>query len=165
MIKKRDLAICAILVASGLGMCIAGIFIPPLLVLGAALLAGGLTVGANILHNKDRITVNNNYSVGIPDEVKEPVLARELPTKKKLQSFFAFKNKKFMNTHKEFNIGVNPQDPVEVETKTMEIPSDMLAELDRLNDAINSIDFALIAKVAQQFRDSATSQHIKDEPH
>lgn len=163
MIRKRDLAICGILLLSGLGICIAGIFIPPLLVLGGALLAGGLTIGANILQNKDRITVNNNYSVGTPAE-EATVAPEEIEGSKKtkIQSLFAFKNKKFMNTHKEFNIGINPQDAAEVEKQTMQIPAEMLIELDRLNDAISKIDFAFIVKLAQQQKESGSSELPKN---
>lgn len=165
--KNREKLVAAVLLVSGLGLCIAGIFVPPLLVLGGGLLAGAMAVIGNILQDKDRITVNNNYITPTPVHEKQkessPVLP-ELQNKspnQKLKSFFGFKNKKFMQHHNELERLLNkiPEtpEPQEYESNSMQLPSDVLEELNKLNEVFNKIDMELIAKIAQQCNEKAYS--------
>lgn len=163
--KDKEKAVAVVLLVSGLGLCIAGIFLPPLLVLGGGLLAGALAVIGNILQDKDGITVNNNYIIPVPVQEKQnerpPVLPepeKKVPSQK-LKSFFGFKNKKFMEHHNELErlLSQTPEmpEPQEYESNSMQLPLNILEELNKLNEAFNKIDMELIAKIAQQYNEKA----------
>lgn len=169
--KDKEKAAAIILLLSGLGLCIAGIFIPPLLVLGGGLLAGALAVISNILQDKDRITVNNNYIVSPPVKEKEnspilPELANKTPAQK-IKSFFGFKNKKYMDHHNELERLLHPKPEdlhiEEHESNSMQLPMEILEDLNRLNEAFNKIDMQLIAKVAREFNEKAYSLKNENE--
>ena len=173
MLKKtKEKIVAVVLLVGGLGLCIGGIFMPPLLVLGGGLLAGALAVISNILQDKDRITVNNNYITPPIDKQKESSSSKltELENPKpsqKLKSFFGFKNKKFMQHHEEIERLLS-ETPVlddhkyEQESNKIQLPADVLAELNKLNDAINKIDMDLIAKLARQFNENSSVHEEKN---
>lgn len=155
--KNKERLICGLLFAAGIALCGAAFLVPPLAVLGAGFLAGGLSVLANILQDKDRITVNNNYSnyqfVDNPqttETVKEPM--RQTPTNK-LKSLFGFKNKKFMAHHEALLKHETEaiKEIEETESNSMQLPPDILAELNRLNDILQKIDLSAMNKLAQEF--------------
>lgn len=165
--KNKERIVCALLFAAGIALCGASFVMPPLAVLGAGLLAGGLTVLANILQDKDRITVNNNYTnyrVLEPKpevEPAKPEVTSKTPSNR-LKSFFGFKNKKFMKHHEELLKSETETPAVEEhESNSMQLPTDVIAELEKLNRMFKSVDMELISKVAREFEQKS---HDHDSP-
>jgi len=55
---------CGVLIIVGLGLCIGGIFMPPLLIAGVPIFTGGLSILAAIIEDNDKIAINttiNNF--------------------------------------------------------------------------------------------------------
>ena len=148
---KEEIA-CAILVIGGIAVCIGGFFLAPLLVLGGAMIAGGLTLLANILQENDRLTINtNNYgtvNAPVTEMKRTPEVIKATP-KEKLAALFAFKNRKYALHQEEIKME-EMAEPVYVE-----LPDDIKAELVKMNNIINSFDLSLMKKIAQQYKDTA----------
>ena len=148
---KEEIA-CAILVIGGIAVCIGGFFLAPLLVLGGAMIAGGLTVLSNMLQENDRLNIINNNYGAIPapamDMSRAPEVIKATP-KEKLAALFAFKNRKYALHQEEIKME-EMAEPVYVE-----LPDDIKAELVKMNNIINSFDLSLMKKIAQQYKDTA----------
>ena len=158
--KNKEKLLCVFLFIAGVAMCGGGFVIPALAVVGAAVLASAIGVLVNIMQNKEKITVNNNYTNYIPADI-EPMHTRskDAPDKpsNKLKSFFGFKNKKFMKHHEEL---LKPEIE-ENESAAMQLPPDIINEITKLNEMLQKIDIDAISKGAQQYEQIA---HDSDTP-
>lgn len=142
--KTKEKISFIVLTVGGVALCIAGIWFAPLLVLGGAMIAGGLTILSNYLQDKERFTVNNNYgNVEIPESMRMKII-RATP-KQKQAALFAFKNRKYAMHHEE------PKIDLVVGSEPVELPEDIRQELEKISEMFNSIDIALIQKMAGQY--------------
>lgn len=125
--KTKEKIAFTILIGGGIGLCIGGIWFPPLLVMGGPMIAGGLAILSNYLQDKDRFTINNNYGDIEAANVKYDKTGSITP-KQKLAALFAYKNKKYTTNHNNTH-------------QHVEINKDVVAEIQEINNLINSMDF------------------------
>ena len=116
-------------------------------------------MAANIVQDKERITVNNNYSNYSYKPVPQKLHPTESATKNKpgFKSLFGFKNKKFMEHHEEIErikstANVHLDEIEEHESNAVQLPADILEEINKLGAMLEKVDFELINKLAQEFK-------------
>jgi len=142
--KTKEKISCAVLIIGGLSLCIAGIWMPPLLVLGGALIAGGLTILSNYLQDKDRFTVNN-YGDIRPNQPTRAETVRAT-RKQKQAALFAFKNSKYKQHHDEMLNSESESAKMDVtkHDKSFALSPEMVQQIKKLNEVFNLIDSELL---------------------
>lgn len=148
--KTKEKISCIVLTAGGVALCIAGIWFPPLLVLGGAMIAGGLTILSNYLQDKDRFTVNNNYGNVERSPSMRMKIIRATP-KQKQAALFAFKNRKYAMHHEPSFHPEEPKVELQAGNEPIPLPEDIRQELDKINEMFNTIDIELISRMAAQY--------------
>lgn len=160
--KTKEKIVFGVLLVSGIALCGLSFVFPPLAVLGAAFLAGSLAVLANILQDKDRVTVNNNYSnyafVEKNPGFKTAETFKLTPSpSNKIGSLFGFKNKKYMDHHAE----MEKHHIEEHESNSMQLSPEMLDELAKLSVALQQMSTDFIDKFAH---DHKSKSHDEEPP-
>lgn len=143
--KTKEKIAFTILISGGIGLCIGGIWFPPLLVMGGPMIAGGLAILSNYLQDKDRFTINNNYG-----DIKSPNMTysdtdRASP-RQRLAALFAFKSSKYTMHHKDHKNAY----------EHAEVSKDVVKEIQQINDLINSMDF-------QELKDCVEMHNVSQE--
>lgn len=162
--KFREKIICGLMITAGVGCLVAGIFIPLLLIPAAALLSGGVALMGNIVHENDRVAINqptintfNTYessdSETTPVEKKRAIFKL---SSKENPMFFAFKSTKLFKQRK-------PEEPEEEKTKSLydQLEPDMQRKIEKLNDILLTLDTSLIDKLSRQHRPNADRQSLE----
>lgn len=162
--KAKEQVVCVLLLVGGAVLCVASIWFPPLIVLGGGLLAGGLSVAANILQDKDRIVINNYTQPGnvMNDSKRSQPLKRAYSfSKEKLGAIFAFGNKRYAQHHnaQEFKNSSNKELDIDSAPKGdhIALPAEMLEDLSKLNELLNKIDIAAIQRMGEKFNELKSS--------
>lgn len=170
LIKNKRLGekvICGLMLVVGTGLCIGGIFIPFLMVFGAPMVAAGLGLFANIVHdnNNDKVALNNptiNNFNAFGEVAHQEVQESVVPKKRTIYRFkikdpkhepplFAFNAKKDLE-HSKCDA---PDLHNETEVGYESLPMDIKEQIHKLNDIINKIDMSLIDKVAKEYNEKA----------
>lgn len=140
--KTKEKIAFVLLISGGIGLCIGGMWLPPLLVMGAPMLAGGLAILSNYLQDKDRFTINNNYG-----DIEAPKMTYDdsvsIAPKQRLAALFAFKNSKYAMHHENTH-------------EHIKLNKDVIEEIQQINDLINSMDF-------QELKDCVEMYNISQE--
>ena len=153
---NKEKILCACLMVSGIALCVGGIFVPMLLVAGAAVLSGGLALLINIIHDKEKIAVNNptinNFNhYGEPARPVRPkrstIYKVKMKDENKPEPLFAYNAKKDQ-----------PEKPKE-EILFQKLDPDLQDKINKLNDIISHLDVGIIDKVSKEYNEKATGQN------
>jgi hypothetical protein len=154
--RNKERLFCALLLSSGMGVCVASIWFPPLIVLGGGLLAGGLGIAANILQDKDRIVINNYNQLGsIMNDSTRPIKRAYSFSKAKLGAIFAFGNKRYAQHHHDQEVKTASDSQTDnLPNHAVDhnaLPPEILQDLSRLNELLNKIDMQAIQRMAEKY--------------
>lgn len=150
--KTKEKIAFTVLIITGIGLCIGGIWFPPLLVIGGPMIAGGLAILSNYLQDKDRFTINHNYGdIEVPKVVRTDII-RATP-KQKLAALFAFNNRKYAmhSDHPHVIKNDDIDDKKENTHKHVDVDQNVVEEIQTINDLINSMDFEELKKCADEY--------------
>lgn len=169
--KLLEKIICALMLSVGIGLCIGGLFVPFLMVFGAPLVASGLGLFANIVHDNEKIhvsspTINNFNAYG--DIEHEAVDDDKTPKRKQTIYRFKFREDKSkplfsFRWNKEKNSkGSSVDEPSNDTDKSYShLPQEVRERIIKINELISDLDEKLIDKISKETNENSHRHHAE----